>query len=185
MEQLPSQSDPKKSYFENIKKHDCIVHVEEGLSLNSEDYLLTKNVPEGLELDVQDLRDSAIRFLNSSIIADSFASHDERVAWYNASGILQGGNSKLYLANKLRINIIGNFLRGAKVHGGYLAKWHDKGRFHAPTKLPGLCEGVSLQNYDHNSVDEKLALVARVELIAKTAINEMIEFGWIEGEKIT
>lgn len=183
MEQLPSESDPKKSYFESLKKHDCIVHVEEGLNLKSEEYPL-KNVPEGLGLEVQDLRDSAIRFLNAHIVADSFSSHAERVDWYNASGVLEGGNSKLYLANKLRINIIGSFLRGVRTLGKYFAKRHQEGQFYAPTKLPELCEDVSVQNYDGNSVDEKLVLVAKVEVIAKTVLNEMIDFGWIEGEKI-
>lgn len=183
MEQLPSESIQKNAYFDKLREHDCILRIEEGMNLNVSDYPLAA-VPEGLEFEVEGLRESVVRFLNASTVTDSFVSHAKRVAWYNESGVLDGGMSKLYLANRLRINILLGFLNAASTYGDYFARGHARGRFHAPTKLPELTEDFSLQDYDQNSVEDKLALVARAETIAKTALNEMVEFGWIGGNKL-
>lgn len=183
MEQAPSEESLVKKYFEKLKEHECITYAKEGLGLDVNDFPL-ELVPEGIEFDVENLRDASIRFLNANLVTDTFSSHQERVAWYNESGVLEGGGSKFYLANKLRINVLEGFMRAARTHGEYFLKWHDRGRFNAPTTLPQLTDSLSLENYDQNSVEEKLELVRQAEVIAKTAINEMIEFGWIEGEKI-
>lgn len=183
MEETPFESSPKRDYFERLSKQDCIERVEGGMNLNVSEYPLAV-IPEGLEFEVEDLRDSAIRFLNASLVVDSFATHEERVAWYNESANFKPGDTKFYLANRLRLNILLGFYNAADTYGGYFEKCHKRGRIREETKLPEMIKDLSLQDYDQYTVEEKLEIVTKAEAIAKTALNELIEFGWIEGEKV-
>jgi hypothetical protein len=183
MENPPNSAFERGSFLKRLEQSEPIIKVEQGLSLIPQDYPLAE-VPEGSSLQVEDLRDSAIGFLNANIVADSFQTHGERIAWYNESGVLAGESAKFYLANKLRMNVLLGFLNAAQTYGEYFSKGHDRKRFFAPTILFELVKDIDLADYDQYTVEEKMSLVARLENAAKIALNEMIDFGWITGEKL-
>lgn len=171
----------RDAYFAELSQSEHILEIQKGENID----LNTFNVVSGSPDDflIEEMLQSIVQYLNLPTIRDDFEDHQDRIDWYNASGLLKKYNADFYFENKLRQNkILGPSLWLSNLIAPRTQKRFNNISLFEAIEPKIIAIEKARESYGKESLENRLAFVRDFEGVLKDVPESLVAYGYVRRE---